>query len=164
MRMQDRFHFDGSRMVANGILDIVPPPAAGGAPSIWIVVGGSPAGSMTFSGGALRVRSDSGSMIMTGTQGNNLMVTENTTFTSERLSAASGVVHNFGSMFIGSKIFTVMPGPTTNGGNLSMSGDSLLNLEITGTQPEVKHTRLRVTGAVNLSGILGFYQTTGASQ
>ncbi|MES2922754.1 MAG: autotransporter-associated beta strand repeat-containing protein [Verrucomicrobiota bacterium] len=47
------------------------------------------------------------------------------------------------------------------GGNLTMSSDSLLNFEITGTQPEVDHNRLRVTGAVNLSGILGFDETSG---
>lgn len=135
VRPGSRHEFDGSWQIHDGVIDIRPAVAGAGAPSTSIVLGDNPAGSVTFSGGDFRVRSDSGAMNLTDSQANNIFVTADTTFTSERLSTSFGVTHTVGATTLGSHTFTILPGASVNSGEagfemtrLILTGDPVLSL------------------------------------
>jgi autotransporter-associated beta strand protein len=129
VRMVARHVFDGSWQVHDGLLDIQPAGAISGAPSTSIVLGDNPAGSVTFAGGDFRVRSDSAEMNLTDSQANNVFINADTTFTSERLSAAAGQTHIVGSTTLGTNTLTITPGPTVNSG---LAGFRMTRLILTG--------------------------------
>ena len=110
--------FDGSWSIATGRLEVASATALGDAPSA----------SVTLAGGILAARANA--TIFTGSPGNNLVVTANSSLVSDRTTATAGATHTFGALAIGSQTLTVMPGANaTSGtagialGSVSMSGN-----------------------------------------
>jgi fibronectin-binding autotransporter adhesin len=128
VRLGTASNYAGSWLLDQGRLEL----ASAGS------LGNDPAQSVTLAGGTLSARVGSASLF-TGSPGNQILVTGDSTILSDRTIASVGLVHTFGNLSMGGQTLTIAPGGNATSGTASivlgtvtLSGNPQFQIETSG--------------------------------
>jgi len=140
IRLAFASNYAGSWLLDQGRLEL----------GVATALGNNPDQSLTLAGGTLSARVNSATSF-TGSPGNQISLTADSTILSDRTSAGGGIAYTFGSLGMGSQTLTIAPGPSSTSGTAGITFGSV----VLSGNPNFHIANTGATGRLTLNSLDG---------